>query len=137
MKKPGREGFGSDCWIGGPEEVAPQTLLEKNSHAGDLYEQLSVQSQWGRRCRRVLCLRADMSAMLQVMWNRFQHFLDLQSIKMYKPVSSFPLMHFPPPSRRDDASAKATLFQHLVEDRSEWASSYHEFLQHIQQQVSK
>lgn len=96
MKKPGREGFGSDCWIGGPEEVAPQTLLEKNSHAGDLYEQLSVQSQWGRRCRRVLCLRADMSAMLQVMWNRFQHFLDLQSIKMYKPVSSFPLMHFSP-----------------------------------------
>uniref|UniRef100_A0A669DXQ0 SEC24 homolog B, COPII coat complex component n=1 Tax=Oreochromis niloticus TaxID=8128 RepID=A0A669DXQ0_ORENI len=38
---------------------------------------------------------------------------------------------------KDDASAKATLFQHLVEDRSEWASSYHEFLQHIQQQVSK
>uniref|UniRef100_A0A3Q4HAR0 SEC24 homolog B, COPII coat complex component n=1 Tax=Neolamprologus brichardi TaxID=32507 RepID=A0A3Q4HAR0_NEOBR len=37
----------------------------------------------------------------------------------------------------DDASAKATLFQHLVEDRSEGASSYHEFLQHIQQQVSK
>lgn len=75
--------------------------------------------------------------MLQVMWNRFQHFLDLQSIKMYKPVSSFPLMHFFFLSRRDDASAKATLFQHLVEDRSEWASSYHEFLQHIQQQVSK
>uniref|UniRef100_A0A3P9BQV6 SEC24 homolog B, COPII coat complex component n=1 Tax=Maylandia zebra TaxID=106582 RepID=A0A3P9BQV6_9CICH len=40
-------------------------------------------------------------------------------------------------SSKDDASAKATLFQHLVEDRSEWASSYHEFLQHIQQQVSK
>ncbi|KAM9377489.1 protein transport protein Sec24B [Pholidichthys leucotaenia] len=38
---------------------------------------------------------------------------------------------------KDDASAKATLFQHLVEDRSEWASSYHEFLQHIQQQVPK
>ncbi|XP_027865114.1 protein transport protein Sec24B isoform X1 [Xiphophorus couchianus] len=38
---------------------------------------------------------------------------------------------------KDDASAKATLFQHLVEDRSESASSYHEFLQHIQQQMSK
>ncbi|XP_053179494.1 protein transport protein Sec24B [Scomber japonicus] len=38
---------------------------------------------------------------------------------------------------KDDASAKATFFQHLVEDRSESASSYYEFLQHIQQQVSK
>lgn len=38
---------------------------------------------------------------------------------------------------KDDASAKATLFQHLVEDRSDSASSYHEFLQHIQQQMSK
>ncbi|XP_077434311.1 protein transport protein Sec24B [Vanacampus margaritifer] len=37
---------------------------------------------------------------------------------------------------KDDASAKATFFQHLVEDRSESASSYCEFLQHIQQQVS-
>ncbi|XP_015226359.1 PREDICTED: protein transport protein Sec24B-like isoform X2 [Cyprinodon variegatus] len=38
---------------------------------------------------------------------------------------------------KDDASAKATLFQHLVEDRSESASSYQEFLQHIQQQTPK
>ncbi|KAK5615288.1 Protein transport protein Sec24B [Crenichthys baileyi] len=38
---------------------------------------------------------------------------------------------------KDDASAKATLFQHLVEDRSEVASSYQEFLQYIQQQMSK
>ncbi|XP_056138369.1 protein transport protein Sec24B [Lampris incognitus] len=37
---------------------------------------------------------------------------------------------------KDDASAKATFFQHLTEDRSEAASSYHEFLQHIQQQMS-
>ncbi|XP_077388931.1 protein transport protein Sec24B [Festucalex cinctus] len=37
---------------------------------------------------------------------------------------------------KDDASPKATFFQHLVEDRSESASSYCEFLQHIQQQVS-
>uniref|UniRef100_A0A7N6BZJ0 SEC24 homolog B, COPII coat complex component n=1 Tax=Anabas testudineus TaxID=64144 RepID=A0A7N6BZJ0_ANATE len=38
---------------------------------------------------------------------------------------------------KDDASAKATFFQHLVEDRSESASSYYEFLQHIQQQITK
>ncbi|XP_054453497.1 protein transport protein Sec24B isoform X2 [Anoplopoma fimbria] len=38
---------------------------------------------------------------------------------------------------KDDASAKATFFQYLVEDRSESASSYNEFLQHIQQQMSK
>ncbi|XP_045886686.1 protein transport protein Sec24B isoform X4 [Micropterus dolomieu] len=38
---------------------------------------------------------------------------------------------------KDDASAKATFFQHLVEDKSESASSYYEFLQHIQQQMSK
>ncbi|KAM6923524.1 protein transport protein Sec24B [Xenentodon cancila] len=38
---------------------------------------------------------------------------------------------------KDDASAKATLFQHLVEDQSECASSYHEFLQHVHQQMSK
>ncbi|XP_034545344.1 protein transport protein Sec24B isoform X2 [Notolabrus celidotus] len=38
---------------------------------------------------------------------------------------------------KDDASAKATFFQHMVEDRSEAASSYPEFLQHIQQQISK
>ncbi|XP_035860553.1 protein transport protein Sec24B isoform X2 [Sander lucioperca] len=33
---------------------------------------------------------------------------------------------------KDDTSAKATFFQYLVEDQSESASSYHEFLQHIQ-----
>ncbi|XP_059202347.1 protein transport protein Sec24B isoform X3 [Centropristis striata] len=38
---------------------------------------------------------------------------------------------------KDDPSAKASFFQHLVEDRSESASSYHEFLQHVQQQISK
>uniref|UniRef100_A0A8C6KJT5 SEC24 homolog B, COPII coat complex component n=1 Tax=Nothobranchius furzeri TaxID=105023 RepID=A0A8C6KJT5_NOTFU len=38
---------------------------------------------------------------------------------------------------KDDASAKATFFQHLVEDRCDSASSYSEFLQHIQQQMSK
>ncbi|KAM3866754.1 protein transport protein Sec24B [Diretmus argenteus] len=38
---------------------------------------------------------------------------------------------------KDDASGKTTFFQHLVEDRSEAASSYFEFLQHIQQQMSK
>lgn len=39
-------------------------------------------------------------------------------------------------SCRDD-SAKATFFQHLVEDRTESASSYQEFLQHLHQQMSK
>ncbi|XP_013882777.1 protein transport protein Sec24B [Austrofundulus limnaeus] len=38
---------------------------------------------------------------------------------------------------KDDSSAKSAFFQHLVEDRSESASSYQEFLQHIHQQVSK
>ncbi|KAM3612668.1 uncharacterized protein V6R79_012482 [Siganus canaliculatus] len=38
---------------------------------------------------------------------------------------------------KDDTSAKSTFFQQLVEDRSESASSYYEFLQHVQQQVSK
>ncbi|KAG8004286.1 Protein transport protein Sec24B [Nibea albiflora] len=38
---------------------------------------------------------------------------------------------------KDDASAKATFFQHLVEDRTDSASSYYEFLQHVQQQMSK
>ncbi|XP_076005249.1 protein transport protein Sec24B isoform X2 [Genypterus blacodes] len=38
---------------------------------------------------------------------------------------------------KDDASMKASFFQYLVEDRSETASSYYEFLQHIQQQISK
>ncbi|KAM4621240.1 protein transport protein Sec24B [Polymixia lowei] len=38
---------------------------------------------------------------------------------------------------KDDGSAKTTFFQHLLEDRSEAASSYYEFLQHIQQQMSK
>ncbi|XP_078116167.1 protein transport protein Sec24B isoform X2 [Sander vitreus] len=33
---------------------------------------------------------------------------------------------------KDDTPAKATFFQYLVEDQSESASSYHEFLQHIQ-----
>ncbi|XP_037531091.1 protein transport protein Sec24B [Nematolebias whitei] len=36
-----------------------------------------------------------------------------------------------------DDSAKATFFQHLVEDRTESASSYQEFLQHLHQQMSK
>ncbi|XP_030001239.1 protein transport protein Sec24B isoform X2 [Sphaeramia orbicularis] len=38
---------------------------------------------------------------------------------------------------KDDGSAKATFFQQLVEDRSESSSSYYEFLQHIEQQMSK
>ncbi|XP_026186196.1 protein transport protein Sec24B isoform X3 [Mastacembelus armatus] len=38
---------------------------------------------------------------------------------------------------KDDASAKATFFQNLVEDRSDSASSYYEFLQHIQLQMAK
>ncbi|CAB1325503.1 unnamed protein product [Coregonus sp. 'balchen'] len=37
----------------------------------------------------------------------------------------------------DDASAKTSFFQHLVEDRSESTFSYYEFLLHIQQQMSK
>ncbi|XP_035600404.1 protein transport protein Sec24B-like isoform X5 [Oncorhynchus keta] len=38
---------------------------------------------------------------------------------------------------KDDASAKTSFFQHLVEDRSESAFSYYEFLLHIQQQMTK
>lgn len=46
-------------------------------------------------------------------------------------------LFFCSPPCRDEASAKSAFFQHLVEDRSESASSYYEFLQHIQQQLSK
>ncbi len=38
---------------------------------------------------------------------------------------------------RDDASTKTSFFQHLVEDRTESAFSYYEFLLHVQQQMSK
>ncbi|KAJ8015533.1 hypothetical protein DPEC_G00027120 [Dallia pectoralis] len=38
---------------------------------------------------------------------------------------------------KDDASAKTGFFQHLIEDRSESAFSYYEFLLHVQQQISK
>ncbi|CAN9514521.1 unnamed protein product [Ophioblennius macclurei] len=38
---------------------------------------------------------------------------------------------------RDEASAKGAVFQHLVEDGGEGTASYHEFLQHVQQQVAK
>uniref|UniRef100_A0A673NEA7 Protein transport protein Sec24B-like n=1 Tax=Sinocyclocheilus rhinocerous TaxID=307959 RepID=A0A673NEA7_9TELE len=38
---------------------------------------------------------------------------------------------------KDDTSAKTSFFQHLVEDRTESAFSYYEFLLHIQQQMSK
>ncbi|KAI1888244.1 hypothetical protein AGOR_G00183030 [Albula goreensis] len=38
---------------------------------------------------------------------------------------------------KDDSSAKTSFFQHLVEDRTESAFSYYEFLLHIQQQLSK
>ncbi|XP_072549207.1 protein transport protein Sec24B isoform X2 [Salminus brasiliensis] len=38
---------------------------------------------------------------------------------------------------KDDPSSKSNFFQHLVEDRSESAFSYYEFLLHIQQQMSK
>ncbi|XP_031722794.1 protein transport protein Sec24B [Anarrhichthys ocellatus] len=37
---------------------------------------------------------------------------------------------------KDGASAKATFFQYLVEDRSDSTFSYSEFLEHIQQQMS-
>ncbi|XP_028816465.1 protein transport protein Sec24B isoform X2 [Denticeps clupeoides] len=38
---------------------------------------------------------------------------------------------------KDDSSAKTCFFQHLIEDRTESAFSYYEFLLHIQQQLSK
>ncbi|XP_058857870.1 protein transport protein Sec24B isoform X2 [Acipenser ruthenus] len=38
---------------------------------------------------------------------------------------------------KDDTSAKTNFFQHLIEDRTEAALSYYEFLLHIQQQISK
>ncbi|XP_051514402.1 protein transport protein Sec24B-like isoform X5 [Myxocyprinus asiaticus] len=38
---------------------------------------------------------------------------------------------------KDDTSAKTSFFQHLVEDRTESAFSYYEFLLHIQQQMPK
>ncbi|XP_073676375.1 protein transport protein Sec24B isoform X2 [Garra rufa] len=38
---------------------------------------------------------------------------------------------------KDHASAKTSFFQHLVEDRTESAFSYYEFLLHVQQQMSK
>ncbi|XP_031443126.1 protein transport protein Sec24B isoform X2 [Clupea harengus] len=38
---------------------------------------------------------------------------------------------------KDEASAKSGFFQHLVEDRTESAFSYYEFLLHIQQQMTK
>nr|XP_043896735.1 protein transport protein Sec24B isoform X2 [Solea senegalensis] len=38
---------------------------------------------------------------------------------------------------KDNTSAKTNFFQQLVEDRSESASSYQEFLQHVQRQISK
>uniref|UniRef100_A0A4W4EBK9 SEC24 homolog B, COPII coat complex component n=1 Tax=Electrophorus electricus TaxID=8005 RepID=A0A4W4EBK9_ELEEL len=38
---------------------------------------------------------------------------------------------------KDEPSAKSSFFQHLIEDRSESAFSYYEFLLHIQQQMSK
>ncbi|XP_028661756.1 protein transport protein Sec24B isoform X1 [Erpetoichthys calabaricus] len=38
---------------------------------------------------------------------------------------------------KDDASSKSNFFQHLVEDRTEAASSYYEFLLHIQRQICK
>ncbi|XP_052471494.1 protein transport protein Sec24B isoform X2 [Carassius gibelio] len=46
---------------------------------------------------------------------------------------------FPPAFHvvKDDGSTKTSFFQHLVEDRTESAFSYYEFLLHIQQQMSK
>ncbi|XP_069834618.1 protein transport protein Sec24B isoform X2 [Dendropsophus ebraccatus] len=38
---------------------------------------------------------------------------------------------------RDDSAGKTEFFQHLIEDRSEAAFSYYEFLLHIQQQICK
>ncbi|XP_069045279.1 protein transport protein Sec24B isoform X2 [Lepisosteus oculatus] len=38
---------------------------------------------------------------------------------------------------KDDTSAKTSFFQHLIEDRTEAALSYYEFLLHVQQQLSK
>ncbi|XP_073497034.1 protein transport protein Sec24B isoform X3 [Phyllobates terribilis] len=38
---------------------------------------------------------------------------------------------------KDDSAAKTEFFQHLIEDRSEAAFSYYEFLLHIQQQICK
>ncbi|XP_041075125.1 protein transport protein Sec24B-like isoform X3 [Polyodon spathula] len=38
---------------------------------------------------------------------------------------------------KDNTSAKTNFFQHLIEDRTEAALSYYEFLLHIQQQISK
>ncbi|XP_012583458.1 PREDICTED: protein transport protein Sec24B isoform X2 [Condylura cristata] len=38
---------------------------------------------------------------------------------------------------KDESPAKTEFFQHLIEDRTEAAFSYHEFLLHVQQQICK
>jgi protein transport protein SEC24 len=38
---------------------------------------------------------------------------------------------------KDESPAKAEIFQHLIEDRTEAAFSYYEFLLHVQQQICK
>lgn len=38
---------------------------------------------------------------------------------------------------RDESALKASFMQNLIEDRTESALSYYEFLLHLQQQVSK
>lgn len=42
-----------------------------------------------------------------------------------------------PSSFRDENPAKTDFFQHLIEDRTEAAFSYYEFLLNIQQQICK
>uniref|UniRef100_A0A671UTQ4 SEC24 homolog B, COPII coat complex component n=1 Tax=Sparus aurata TaxID=8175 RepID=A0A671UTQ4_SPAAU len=69
----------------------------------------------------------------------FHHIPELETPLSERVTALFIFFLFfcSPPPCRDEASAKSAFFQHLVEDRSESASSYYEFLQHIQQQLSK
>lgn len=40
-------------------------------------------------------------------------------------------------SLRDESQRKASFMQNMIEDRTESALSYYEFLLHLQQQISK
>lgn len=56
------------------------------------------------------------------------------------PTDVFSLCSYFPPIimwLRDESQLKASFMQNMIEDRTESALSYYEFLLHLQQQISK
>ncbi|XP_017560805.2 protein transport protein Sec24A [Pygocentrus nattereri] len=133
----------NDCTI--PQPGMLQLSVEKlNSEGAFLMDTGSEMYLWvGRNCNPTFLkqvLGVQNYATLPLNMNRLPELDTAESTRTRAFISwlreqrpFYPLLHIV----RDESPLKASFMQNMIEDRTESALSYYEFLLHVQQQVSK